>query len=76
MFDNSFKELTFVQSKPVEYVWTYVDHNGNGTSIIPGYHVANRIGYFITKVPRSKDQENLVIVVTHPEDETSPDYYL
>ena len=74
MFEPQGKELAFVLKQPVERVWTYIDHNGNGTSIFPGFHVANRIGYFITKIPRSKDDSDLVIEVTQPEDETSPSY--
>lgn len=31
-------------------VWTWVDGD-KGTYIINGYHLVNRIGYFITKVP-------------------------
>ncbi len=31
-------------------VWTYADGD-NGTFICDGYHLVNRIGYFITQVP-------------------------
>lgn len=31
-------------------VWTYIDGN-NGTYIVDGYRIVNRIGYFVTDVP-------------------------
>jgi hypothetical protein len=31
-------------------VWTYVDGD-DGTYVTNGYHLVNRIGYFITEVP-------------------------
>ena len=76
MFETFGKELAFVQSQPVEQVWTYIDHSGNGTSIVAGLHIANRIGYFVTAVPRSSGEEDLVIEVTPVEDENSDSYYL
>jgi len=50
MFETYGKELDFVLSyvkfKPRQ-VWTYIDGE-NGTFIINGYHLVNRIGHFVT----------------------------
>jgi hypothetical protein len=50
-------------------VWTYVDGDG-GTYIVDGYHLVNRIGYFITQNARPDDQFYEVIVSQdEPEEE-------
>ena len=35
-------------------VWTYVDGDG-GTYVVDGYHLVNRIYYYITEVPYEGD---------------------
>ena len=50
-------------------VWTYVDGDG-GTYLVDGYHLVNRIGYFITQNARTDDQFYEVIVSQdNPEEE-------
>ena len=45
-------------------VWTWVDGD-NGTYIINGWHMVNRIGYFITQVPCEFDDQIEVRVDTY-----------
>lgn len=49
MFETYDKELDYVKQQNYYYVWTYVSSQGD--YIIPGKHLVNRIGYFITKEP-------------------------
>lgn len=42
-------------------VWTYLDGD-NGTCIVNGYNIVNRIGYFITEVPFDGDTTTIVKV--------------
>lgn len=42
-------------------VWTYIDGDG-GTYIINGYHLVNRIGYFITEKPAEADATYEIVV--------------
>ena len=53
MFETFGDELQYVLSianKEPNQVWTYVDGD-DGTYVTNGYHLVNRIGYFITAVP-------------------------
>jgi hypothetical protein len=53
MFETFGDELQYVlgvASKEPDRVWTYVDGD-DGTYVTNGYHLVNRIGYFITDVP-------------------------
>lgn len=53
MFETSGRELDYVlevANKTPHRVWTIMDHDdGEGDSIVNGYHLVNRIGYYITK---------------------------
>jgi hypothetical protein len=53
MFETFGDELQYVLSianNEPNQVWTYVDGD-DGTYVTNGYHLVNRIGYFITAVP-------------------------
>ena len=39
-----------VKGRPVEYVWTLVDADGD-ICAAPGFHVVNNVGYVVTEVP-------------------------
>jgi hypothetical protein len=74
MFETFDVELGFVlgvNSLASQKVWTYVDGDG-GTYIVDGYHLVNRIGYFITQNARPDDQFYEVIV-SQDEPEESED---
>jgi len=49
MFETYGDELDLVRRTKEQNVWTYVDSD-RGTEIIAGYHLVNRIGYFITEL--------------------------
>jgi len=63
MFETYGKELEYVLSianTEPNRVWTYMDGD-IGTFIGDGYHLVNRIGYFITEVP---NEENSFVEVS------------
>lgn len=71
MFETYDKELGFVLGVNSCYplkVWTYVDGD-SGTYIVDGYHLVNRIGYFITQNARPDDQFYEVVVSSDDHEE-------
>jgi len=50
MFETYGDELEFVYSHANKFIWTYIDTEDGGTAIVDGYHLVNRIGYFLTRV--------------------------
>ena len=51
MFETYGEELEFIKNQKEFHIWTYGDGDDGGTYIWNGYHVVNRIGYFLTEVP-------------------------
>lgn len=51
MFETYGDELEFIKNQKELFIWTYGDGDDGGTYIWNGYHVVNRIGYFLTEVP-------------------------
>lgn len=51
MFETYGDELAYVVTKDLENIWTYSDDDSGTPFISNGYHLVNRIGYFITEVP-------------------------
>jgi hypothetical protein len=51
MFETYGDEVEFVKSTPLNRVWMYGDGDDGGSYIWNGWHIVNRIGYFITDVP-------------------------
>lgn len=58
MFETYGDELTFVAKQKTQHIWTYIDTD-SGTAICAGFHLANRIGYFVTKYPYPKEDANM-----------------
>ena len=56
MFETYGDELEFVKAQEPNRIWTYSDGDDGGTYISDGYHVVNRIGYFVTTVPYDDSQ--------------------
>ena len=56
MFETYGDELEFVKAQDNNRIWTYSDGDDGGTYISDGYHVVNRIGYFVTAVPYDDKQ--------------------
>ena len=73
MFETYDIELEYVKSRDPLTVWTYVSE-GNGTYIIDGYHFVNRIGYFITSVPREPHEAYTITVSEDTDDEDTNDW--
>ena len=61
MFETYGEDESYVMSEPNKHVWTLVDHNPNSVylDLIPGYHLVDRLGYFISNVPW--EDEELVV---------------
>ena len=55
------EELDTVRSTIVKYVWTMVDGDDGDLYLSPGYHLVNRLGYIITRIPWK--EENLCVEV-------------
>jgi hypothetical protein len=51
MFETYGKELEFVKAQAPNTIWMYGDGDDGGSYIWNGWHIVNRIGYFITTVP-------------------------
>jgi hypothetical protein len=67
LFETYGDDIAFVVSQPQNLIWTWVDTD-NGTAILSGYHLVNRIGYFVTEYPWVRPTE--VQVETYTEEET------
>lgn len=55
MFETYGDEVEFVKSQSPSNVWTYGDGDDGGSYIWNGWHIVNRIGYFVTEVPCPPD---------------------
>lgn len=68
MFETYGEELDYVLSvakSDPKCVWTYVDGDDGSTLVINGYHLVNRIGYFVTEVPAA--DESVFVQVSEPD---------
>lgn len=63
MFETYGEELEFVKAQEPNRIWTYCDGDDGGTYISDGYHVVNRIGYFVTTVPYDDKQYYQITVI-------------
>ena len=55
MFETYGDEVEFVRSQSPANIWTYGDGDDGGGYIWNGWHIVNRLGYFITEVPCPPD---------------------
>lgn len=60
MFETYGEELEFVRTQPDNKIWTYQDDDMGNPIIANGYHLVNRIGYFITENPFPDNMEIVV----------------
>ena len=63
MFETYGDEVEFVKAQDSNRIWTYSDGDNGGTYITDGYHVVNRIGYFVTTVPYDDKQYYQITVM-------------
>jgi hypothetical protein len=57
MFETYGEELEFVKSFDQNCIWTYGEGDDGGTYIWSGWHIVNRLGYFITTVAFNDKQD-------------------
>lgn len=50
-FETYGEELDFVRAQDPRCIWTLVDGDDGNLYITSGYHLVNRINYFVTEVP-------------------------
>jgi hypothetical protein len=50
MFETTGGEADFLHSQPEENIWTIANWEREDF-LMPGFHLANRFGYFVTEVP-------------------------
>ena len=67
MFETYGEELDFVKAQEPNRIWTYFDGDDGGTYICDGYHLVNRIGYFVTTVPYD-DKQYYQVTITEGEE--------
>lgn len=60
MFETYGREVRYVIKQNNSQIWTLIDTSKGELAIINGYHLVNRIGYFITK---NKWQEEYIEVI-------------
>jgi hypothetical protein len=68
MFETYGEELEFIELQDPKTIWTYSDGDDGGTYICDGYHIVNRIGYFVTTVPYD-DKQYYQITIIDPEEQ-------
>lgn len=68
MFETYGDELEFVKAQDNNRIWTYSDGDNGGTYITDGYHVVNRIGYFVTAVPYDDSQYYQIQLIAGKDD--------
>ena len=49
-FETYGREYEFVRNQEYERIWTEVDAEGEYTIILNGFHVVNRLAYYVTEV--------------------------
>jgi hypothetical protein len=65
-FETFSPDVTFVSAQPDNLIWTEIDGDG-GCYIISGYHLVNRIQYYVATVPFPKDAYIEAVVCLYKE---------
>jgi hypothetical protein len=68
MFETYGDEVEFVKSQSPDKIWMYGDGDDGGSYIWNGWHIVNRIGYFVTEVPCPPDTTIQIQVGDSPEE--------
>jgi hypothetical protein len=68
MFETYGDEVEFVKSHDPSYIWMYGDGDDGGSYIWNGWHIVNRIGYFVTEVPCPPDTTIQIQIGESPEE--------
>ena len=62
MFETFGDELTFVRDQPADRIWTLVQSDDGDLYVVSGYHLVNRLGYFITDRPVAAHEAIEIVV--------------
>jgi hypothetical protein len=68
MFETYGDEVEFVKSQNPDCIWMYGDGDDGGSYIWNGWHIVNRIGYFVTEVPCPPDTTIQIQIGESPEE--------
>jgi hypothetical protein len=68
MFETYGDEVEFVKSQDPAKIWMYGDGDDGGSYIWNGWHIVNRIGYFVTEVPCPPDTTIQIQIGESPEE--------
>ena len=60
-FETYGDEVLFVCEQPNSTVWTELDGD-NGVYLVSGYHLANRLNYYVTEIPWD-DSDDICITI-------------
>jgi hypothetical protein len=60
-FETYGQDLEFVRKHMPEFIWTEMDGD-SGVYIVNGYHLVNRIQYYVCKTPMTLDKDIEVVV--------------
>ena len=58
-FETYGEELDFVRAQNPQCIWTLVDGDDGNLYIVNGYHLVNRINYFVTEIPFEGEYEEV-----------------
>ena len=68
MFDIYGEELAYVLNQSPDKIWTWWDTD-YGSEIVAGYHLVNRIGYFVTENSWVDPFESYAVEIREEDDE-------
>ena len=60
-FETYGEELEFVCQQPNATVWTEMDGD-DGVYLVSGYHLVNRINYYVTEIPWTDGEDPFVTI--------------
>lgn len=59
IFETYGEDLERILKTPNIYLWTLIDGDYDTQWILPGYHVVNRIGFYVTEKPWKTGSETI-----------------
>lgn len=68
IFETYGEDIAFISQQPDENIWTWIDGD-EGTWIVNGFHLVNRIGYFVTENPCTQQFMEIQVDVYGNEEE-------
>lgn len=61
LFETFGHDLDFVLSQNLTNIWTVIEGDNDTLYLESGFHVVNRLGYFITQEPNNNPQFSILI---------------